>query len=355
VWEVCPSSWHANPHKKCVLFSHAAGIASGTYLNFLKLWAEKSGQRIFALDCRGIGLSAQLPTFGCDGLSSKTPLSALQKLKNEIFGDVLSPVLKEDLYRTFLNVKDFVQFHLTARQPVAWTLAGHSLGGWLSLMVAHRCFVTNLVLFDISILPKHVSLLWTAACIARQRNIHTLARVAKTRKVCYRNDAEAKRVFKRSPMFRGWNNQDLELYLQSNFTTTENGFELRHDPLWEAALLESQQPSAALGFANIPAHLRDELTVLFVVGAKSEACTLKGADVVKSHFKKSRWVVLPDAKHMFPFTHIQTLLRLLKEDQKSVSPEKSVLENKDQSKPTLKTQALSKKSVNLARLKSKAA
>ena len=307
VWDVCPINWSSQPTKGCIFFSHAAGVCSETYLSFLQLWSQNSGQRIFAMDCRGFGGSAGMETFEALSYFRKS----VPDLKSALFGDPLTPVLREDLFSTFCSIRERIRKELSNSQNVDWTLSGHSMGGWLSLLEAPRCFVSKLVLFDISILPSKLSVFWTLACLARQRQIHTLAKVARTRKVCYRHKSEAQRVFRRSPMFRGWEEKDLDAYLDSHFAQTEYGFQLKHDPDWEASVLECQQPSATLGFLEIPEHVRVSLNVKFIVGERSEACTTEGSHKVKSMFPNAQWIVLPEAKHMFPFTHKATLMRLL--------------------------------------------
>lgn len=289
---------------RCILFSHATGIAAGSYLSLLCAWASACQARVYAFDARGFGHTHAAP-----------PSSG--KLARTGFGGVspadISSQLKDDLRTVFWKLKalEGARTHALGAPESHWTLAGHSFGGWLSLAVSHDCHVQDLMLFDIAILPRSTATLWALACLVGRRRLHTLGAATRGRKRRYRSAAEAMRVFSRTPFFRGWGRARIEDYLEANYKSDEAGFALRHDPLWEARIFEAQQPSAVLAFRALPESFRKALRVTLVAGGASDVCHAEAGGLFAKTFPAGRWIVLPDANHMFPFNKEASLVRLL--------------------------------------------
>lgn len=301
-----------------VVFSHATGIAASTYVDFLSRWAALWNVRIYAYDARGMG-QTQHPA-PPPGALRPNPSFSGSSFANR--GGDVTGLLTGDLCAVFwdLKAREKERAQQAARPAPEPILAGHSYGGWLSLYAAELCHVNRLVLLDISILPPSTAALWALACLFRQRQLHTLAVAARHRKRRYRSVEEAHRVFRRVPFFRGWGKKRIQAYVDANYVLESPGADsqsaglvLRHDPAWEARIYESQQPSHLLGFLSVPAPIRARLDILHVAGGESIACDANAGPVFRSLFPRSRWCVLPDADHMFPFSREESLLGLFAE------------------------------------------
>lgn len=313
-----------------LVFSHATGIAAGTYTDLLSRWAMLWNVRIYAYDARGMGKTkVPAPPAG--------PLAPKPRVPGAAFthrgGDVAA-LLTADLCKLFweLKARETERAAASSRKAPEAVLAGHSFGGWLSLFAAEACHVERLVLLDMSILPPKTATLWALACAFRQRKLHTLAVAARHRKRRYRSAEEAHRVFRRVPFFRGWGRKRIQAYVDANYMPEEAGnaalesplgLVLRHDPTWEARIYEAQQPSHMLAFLSVPAAIRARLNIVHVAGAQSIACDPNAGPLFRSLFPRARWCVLPEGDHMFPFSREESFLNLLAElktDQQKMPP-----------------------------------
>lgn len=291
---------------RLVYFAHATGIASETYLDLLRHWARLWNARIYAYDARGFGrTSAPVPpTRGLLPRVGTRAAIGTREIPDLLVADAC------DLFWE-LQGREIRRARSEGSAAPPWTFAGHSLGGWLQLHAAVRCHVRHLVLLDISILPYPTATLWALACAFGQRKVHTLAKRARVRKRRYRSAEEAKRVFRRLPFFKGWDAVTITRYVEANYVANDDGFVLRHDPMWEARLYESQHASAALSFLSLGQDVRERLDVLMVVGGASDACDPGAGRFFLGYFPRARWVVLPDAGHMYPFSRPASLLAVL--------------------------------------------
>jgi pimeloyl-ACP methyl ester carboxylesterase len=270
--------------------------------------------RIYAYDVRGMG-ETRLPA---PTHRTRPRTRAARKAFLHRGGDIAA-LLTGDLCRIFWDVKARERERaLAANAPLPeFVLAGHSFGGWLSLFAAEACHVRRLFLFDISILPPSTAALWALACVFRKRDLHTLAVAARHRKKRYRSAEEALRVFRRTPFFRGWDRTRIRDFIDANYRLEGGsgnepaGLVLRHDPSWEASIYEAQQPSATLAFLSTPSAIRARLEVTQVAGGASDVCDPGAGRYFRGFFPRARWIVLPDADHMFPFNREESLLSLL--------------------------------------------
>jgi len=272
---------------RSVLFSHATGIAALTYTNILQRWADEIGVNVFTYDARGHG----------DNITD-----VKDAYKNGLTN--IPWTLCQDLKTIYASLK--------AKFPGFWSLAGHSLGGWLSLYAADETEVDHIVLLDMPLLAPSSAFLWAAACLFKQRGVHPLSKSARRRKRLFRSRKQALLTFKRSPFFRNWAEHHVEHYIDANFETLEDGsLRLRHDPEWEADLFESQPALHTPHFLKINAEKRKQVRVELIAGSESRICDPKAIRYFHQFFPRTRWLVVPQGGHMFPFENTQGLLKAL--------------------------------------------
>jgi pimeloyl-ACP methyl ester carboxylesterase len=270
-----------------VLFSHATGIAALTYKEVLQRWANALRVNIFAYDARGHG---------------ESKLDSRQAYTNGF--TAITRFLCADL-------KDIFN-HLHEQYPGPWTLAGHSLGGWLSLYTANDISVDHVVLLDVPLLPPSSAFLWATACLLQQRGFHPLSRPARRRKRMFRSRREALIAFKRNPFFRKWDEQHIAHYIDANFETLEDAtLRLRHDPEWEADLFESQPAMHTPLFLKMNSKKRKEIRVDLIAGDESRICSPRSIRYFHQFFPRTRWLVVPQGGHMFPFENTHGLIKTL--------------------------------------------
>lgn len=272
---------------RSVLFSHATGIAALSYKEVLQRWATELQMNIFTFDARGHGESS-LQTSGPE----------VEPLKN------IPWLLCEDLKK--------IGSQLMTLFPGLWSLAGHSLGGWLSLCAASELDIEHVVLLDMPLLPPSSAFLWAAACLFQQRGFHPLSRPARRRKRLFRSRREAFLAFKKNPFFRKWDNNHIEHYIDANFATQPNGsLQLRHDPEWEASLFESQPALHTPLFLKMNPKKRKHVQVELIAGTESRICAPSAIRYFYGFFPRTRWMVVPEGGHMFPFENTAGLMRVL--------------------------------------------
>ncbi|MEY2989047.1 MAG: hypothetical protein RJB13_2568, partial [Pseudomonadota bacterium] len=234
--------------RRSVLFSHATGIAALSYTHIFNAWAEELQVNVFAYDVAGHGECPQCAVEPSAGRLNQLPAALCDQLKS-----------------LFEN--------LSMRYPSEWTLAGHSLGAWLSLYTARDLDVRHLILLDIPLLPVTSALIWAGACLFNKRKIHPLARAARRRKKTFTNFEQALKAFKRNHFFRGWKPEHIENYIEANFTTQPDGkLTLKHDPNWEADLFESQPQLHTPLFLQMGLRQRNELKIDLIAGEQSQVC-----------------------------------------------------------------------------------
>lgn len=273
---------------RCVLFSHATGIAALTYEAILQRWADEVGAHIFAFDARGHGDNTHATKNLFKGNLTQIPWQMCEDLKQ--------------LFNT-----------LKARFPGIWSLAGHSLGGWLSLYAAKDVDVENVILLDMPLLAPSSALLWATACFFKQRGIHPLSRPARGRKRLFRSRRQALTTFQRNSFFRNWDEKHIQNYIDANFKSEPDGMlRLKHDPQWEADLFESQPALHTPHFLKISTEKRQQLRVELITGTESKICHPRAVPYFRRFFPRTRWFVVPEGAHMFPFENTRGLIQTLK-------------------------------------------
>lgn len=273
--------------ERFVLFSHATGIAALSYKNVLQRWADEIGVNIFTFDARGHGENIQDTKEAYKNGMAKIPW-----------------LLCEDLKTLFSSLKE--------KFPGLWSLAGHSLGGWLSLYAAQEVEVDHVVLLDMPLLPPTSAFLWAAACLFQQRGIHPLSKPARRRKRLFRNRKQALIAFKRNPFFRHWAEQHIEHYIDANFQTQMDGsLKIKHDPEWEADLFESQPALHTPLFLKMNSEKRKQVRIELIAGSESKICDPRAIRYFHQFFPRTRWLVVPQGGHMFPFENTQGLMNAL--------------------------------------------
>lgn len=273
--------------QRSVLFSHATGIAALSYKEILQRWADEHRVNVFTFDARGHG-DSKLDT------------------KNAYSSGITSIPWKlcDDLKSLFSELRE--------RFPGLWSLAGHSLGGWLSLYAAEELNVEHVVLLDVPLLPPSSALIWATACLLGQRGIHPLSKPARRRKRLFRSRKDALIAFKRNPFFRKWNETHVQNYIDANFETQLDGsLKLRHDPEWEADLFESQPALHTPLFLKMNATKRKNVRIELIAGSESRICDPASIRYFYNFFPHTRWFVVPEGGHMFPFENTRGLLSAL--------------------------------------------
>ena len=273
--------------ERFILFSHATGLAALTYQNVLQRWADEFRVSVFAYDARGHGENSE-------GIGDAYKNGLTQ----------LPWTLCDDLKNIFKSLKE--------KFPGAWSLAGHSLGGWLSLYAAGETDVDHLILLDMPLLAPTSAFLWAAACALGQRGFHPLSRPARRRKRLFRSRRQAFATFKRNPFFRQWPDHHIEHYIDANFETLDDeSLRLRHDPEWEADLFESQPAVHTPRFLKMNAEKRKKVRVDLIAGSESRICSPSAIRYFHQFFPRTQWLVVPQSGHMFPFENTQGLMGAL--------------------------------------------
>lgn len=181
-------------------FAHATGMHGGLYARLLEPLATRF--RIVASDSRGHGHSPA--------------------------GPVGDRVEWDDFARDLLGVIDAVD----AGAP--WLLAGHSMGGAVSLLaaVAQPERVQGLVLVDPPFIPFEAA---RAARAAGQILPNPMADQAARRRADFPDVATARAAYHGRGVFRSWRDVDLDAYLADGLQPCDGGVTLACPPAWEAA------------------------------------------------------------------------------------------------------------------------
>jgi pimeloyl-ACP methyl ester carboxylesterase len=199
-----------------IVFSHANGFNARTYRTILSPLAGRL--RILALDQRGHGLSGLEP----------------------IEGRVSWDDVAEDLMAVLetLDVKDAV-------------LAGHSMGGTLSLLAAAAAAprrVRGLALFDPVVMPPEVA----AQSRAGELAASPLVQGALRRRSVFPSHEAVIAAYTGRGAFRTWSADMLADYVADGFRATTDGqVELTCSPAWEASNFTAHGHDPWTAFATL--------------------------------------------------------------------------------------------------------
>lgn len=196
--------WDTAPGAPWLHFAHATGMHAGLYARLLEPLADRF--RIVASDSRGHGHSPG--------------------------GPVGDKVEWQDFAADVLAVIDAV----ASTEP--WLLAGHSMGGSVSLIAANARpeRVAGLVLIEPPFIPFEAARL---AVAAGQIHIATMpnpmADQAARRRADFPDVATARAAYAGRGVFRSWSDADLDAYLTDGLLPTADGVTLACPPAWESA------------------------------------------------------------------------------------------------------------------------
>ena len=208
-----------------VVWLHANGFNARTYLHTLEPIAKELN--VLAIDQRGHGATPQ-------NTSARGKTDAL-----DMRDDLLA--LLEIVYPDERVI-----------------LAGHSMGGCVSLLAAaeapHR--VGALALFDPVILSRAAAQsAMQAEGVAISEN--TLVAKARNRRARFASRREAYDVYRQRSIFRGWPQQALRDYVEAGFRDLPDGsVELACAPEWEAANFAAHGHDIWAAMARIEAPVR---------------------------------------------------------------------------------------------------
>ncbi len=211
--------WDSAADAPWLHFAHATGMHAGLYARLLAPLADRF--RIVASDCRGHGHSPG--------------------------GPVGAVVEWETLAADLLAVIDAV----APAEP--WLLAGHSMGGTVSLLAAVQqpARVDGLALIDLPFIPFVIA---RAAHGVDQPLPNPMADQAVKRRADFPDIATARTAYAGRGVFRSWSDADLDAYLADGLVPAPGGVTLACAPAWEAATFRgvSRRVESALAAVECP-------------------------------------------------------------------------------------------------------
>ncbi len=203
-------------------FAHATGMHAPLYARLLAPLAPH--YRMIASDARGHG-ATRLP-------ADVAP------------GDSIS---WDDFATDLLSLLDAVD----AETP--WLLAGHSMGGSVSLLAAAARpeRVAGLLLLDPPFMPFAIAAEARAAGLTLP---NPMADKAERRRGSFPDRAAARAAYAGRGVFATWSDADLDAYLDGGLRATATGVELACAPLFEAATFRgvTHAVESALGALDCP-------------------------------------------------------------------------------------------------------
>ena len=252
-----------------IVFSHANGFNARTYRSILSPLAAEL--RILAIDLRGHGLS-RLPTVieGRDGWSE----------------------FREDLLA-----------FLEAATDAPVVLAGHSMGGTSSLLVAAQApaRVKRLALFDPVIMPREA--LREMAEPVRS----PLVEGALRRRANFPSKAAAREAYAGRGAFRTWSPAQIADYVEAGFRQApEGGVTLSCTPEWEASNFRTHNydPWTAFRESRCPIDIRR--------AAIASTCRIEGEEAELAETGRIFIEVVPETTHFLPMERPDVVARTLR-------------------------------------------
>jgi pimeloyl-ACP methyl ester carboxylesterase len=247
-----------------VVFVHANGFNGQTYRALLA--PLSAGLRILAVDQRGHGSSR---------------LAANPEHR-----------------RSWLDLRDDLLALLAALDQGPAVLAGHSMGGTVSLLAAAAApeKVRGLVLLDPVIMPRimafYAHMPWTSGALWRHL---PLVQGALRRRAVFDNREAAFAAYRGRGAFRTWPETMLADYVGGGFKDRDDGkVELACAPAWEASNYSAQahDPWRAMGRIRCPARV--------LKAEKGSTCHVgDGAGVMRRH-PHIRVETVAGASHFLP-------------------------------------------------------
>jgi pimeloyl-ACP methyl ester carboxylesterase len=261
-----------------LVFLHATGFNALTYDPLLAPLAERAS--VMAIDQRGHGLST-LPADPA-GLIDWWPYA-----------------------RDMVAVLD----RLVPKGAPPVVLAGHSMGGMVSLLAATQRpeAVRGLVLLDPVFMPPMVRIaLFTPWGRARSRRFGLAVGAAKRRPV-FPSKAEALATYRTRKAFATWSPGFLEAYVEGGFVPDPEGVRIACAPAWESATFSAQRHAswAALKRAPMPVRILAAGSGSTVVGGTAKIARVAPRVVAET--------MDPETTHFFPMERPDRVRRVLAE------------------------------------------
>jgi pimeloyl-ACP methyl ester carboxylesterase len=252
-----------------IIFSHANGFNARTYRSILAPLADDL--RVLAMDLRGHGATT-LPAVieGRDGWA-------------EFRDDLLA----------------FVE--ATADRPVV--LAGHSMGGTASLLVAAKApgLVKALALMDPVIMSPEM-----VGYPDRQQD-SPLVQGALRRRAVFPSKAAALEAYIGRGAFKTWTREQIADYVEGGFRETGEGeVTLACAPEWEASNFRTHNydPWGAFAASRCPIEIRRAET--------GSTCRVEGREESLTHDGRIRIVVVPGTSHFLPMERPDVVVETLR-------------------------------------------
>ena len=255
--------------KPLLHFAHATGFNAETYRGLLSPLADRF--RIVASDARGHG-------------STTLPAEPGMPRGWKIFRDDLVAVLDRIA-------------------PQGAILAGHSMGGAVSLMAAAARpeKVKALVLIEPVLMPRS---LWWRMMLARfglRSSEPGLAERALKRRDVFPSLEMVMAAYRGRGAFKTWPEEIIADYINGGFEAYEGGFRLRCKPQWESEIFRS----APFGVSRFAAQVRCPLTIIH--GAYGSTSSEGELAVIKRLCSSARIVTEKGASHFLPMEYPQAV------------------------------------------------
>lgn len=246
-------------------FAHATGFNAETYRGLLTPLSDRF--RVVASDARGHG-------------ASTLPAEPGMPRGWKIFRDDLIAILDRIA-------------------PEGAILAGHSMGGAVSLMVAaaRPDKVKALVLVEPVLMPRS---LWWRMMLARlsmRPGEPGLAERALKRRDFFPSLEMAEAAYRRRGAFKTWPEETVADYIRGGFMPVEGGFRLCCTPAWESEIFRS----APFGVSRFAAQIHCPLTI--VHGEHGSTSSGGELSIIKRLYPPARIVSQKDASHFLPMEY----------------------------------------------------
>ena len=241
-----------------IVFSHANGFNARTYRTILSPLATRL--RILALDQRGHGLSGLAPIEG--------------RVSWDDVADDLMAVLET------LDIQGAV-------------LAGHSMGGTLSLLAAAAApqRVRALALFDPVVMPPDVSAQSRAGLLAES----PLVQGALRRRSVFPSHEAVITAYTGRGAFKTWSADMLADYVADGFRATVDGqVELTCSPAWEASNFTAHGHDPWAAFAVVTCPIR------ILRAEEGSTCRIEDHEATLTAGGNVRVETIPGTSHFLP-------------------------------------------------------
>jgi lipase len=196
-------------------------------------------------------------------------------------------------------------------------LVGHSMGGTLAIMAgALGLFpVAGMVLIEPILLPDEL--------YRRRISVaeHPLASKAVRRKNFWKNRDEARAYLHSRPLFQGWDEEMLELYLRFGMSDQDGGIRLTCSPQREAALF-----MGGLQYDPWPLLSRVSCPALILEGERSESREVIDQKRICSLIPGCLHHCVGGAGHLVPMENPREVIRLIRGFFRSVRSAKEMRE-----------------------------